>query len=172
MQDQEAVVIVDMVAGVDAFASSLHAQFDMLLLVVEPTKKGLEVRQQYADLAKSAGIFDQLFAVGNKCLDAADEEFLQSMLPQEKLLGMLGMSSYLRTVEKTWNLLSFSGLETQYQSLFARIAELLQSLEEPWDVRLEKLYALHRKYVAQSFIKERFGDLTGQIDEQFSFKKL
>ena len=39
MQDQEAVVIVDMVAGVDAFASSLHAQFDMLLLVVESTKK-------------------------------------------------------------------------------------------------------------------------------------
>ena len=172
MQDQEAVVIVDMVAGVDAFASSLHAQFDMLLLVVEPTKKGLEVWQQYANLANSAGIFDQLFVVGNKCLDAADEEFLQSMLPQEKLLGMLGMSSYLRTVEKTWNLLSFSGLETQYQSLFSRIAELLQSLEEPWDIRLEKLYALHRKYVAQSFIKERFGDLTGQIDEQFSFKKL
>lgn len=101
MQDQEAVVIVDMVAGVDAFASSLHAQFDMLLLVVEPTKKGLEVWQQYADLAKSAGIFDQLFVVGNKCLDATDEEFLQSTLPQEKLLGMLGMSSYLRTVEKT-----------------------------------------------------------------------
>lgn len=37
--DEDSVIIVDMVAGVDAFASSLHAQFDMLLLVVEPTKK-------------------------------------------------------------------------------------------------------------------------------------
>ena len=33
-------VVVDMVAGTDAFASSMYVQFDLIVLVVEPTRKG------------------------------------------------------------------------------------------------------------------------------------
>lgn len=172
MDDQGAVAIVDMVAGVDAFASSLHAQFDMLLLVVEPTKKGIEVWTQYAQLAKDAGVENQLFVIGNKCFDKEDERFLQSFLPTEKLLGTMWISSYLRALEKNWNLISFSSLEEQFQPLFSSLAEKAKSLEQPLNVRLQKLYTLHRKYVAQAFIKERFWDLTGQIDETFSFESL
>lgn len=169
MDDQDSVVIVDMVAGVDAFASSLHAQFDMLLLVVEPTKKWIEVRNQYDQLSKQAGIDHQLFVVGNKCFDKNDQDFLSFALPKEKLLGTIGISHYLRALEKNGNQIDFSLLEPEFQALFPRIVEQLQKQEQALDVRLEKLYALHRKYVAQSFIQERFWDLTGQIDESFSF---
>lgn len=54
MVDRGEVVIVDMVAGVDAFAGSLHAQFDMVVLVIEPTKRSIEVWKQYEQLAKKA----------------------------------------------------------------------------------------------------------------------
>ena len=50
--DTEGVVVADMVAGVDAFANTLHAQFDMLVLTVEPTKRGVEVFAQYKNLRK------------------------------------------------------------------------------------------------------------------------
>ena len=169
MDDQKAVVVVDMVAGVDAFASSLHAQFDLLLLVLEPTQKGKEVWKQYARLAQAAGVYDQLFALGNKCVDQEDQLFLSAALPSEKLLGMLGISSYLRQLEKQGGLMEFSQLEPEFQLLFEQIVKQAQTLEQPLQARLDKLYALHRKYVAQGFIKERFGDLTGQIDEHFSF---
>ncbi len=33
--------------------------------------------------------------------------------------------------------------------------------------RLKKLFELHRRYVAQASITERYGDLTDQIDETF-----
>lgn len=168
MDDQESVVIVDMVAGVDAFASSLHAQFDLLLLVVEPTQKGTEVWQQYAGLAQAGGVYDQLFALGNKCFDQEDLLFLSAALPSEKLLGTLGFSSYLRQLEKQGGLMDFSQLESEFQPVFESLIQQAQALEQPVSARLEKLYALHRKYVAQKFITERFGDLTGQIDEHFT----
>lgn len=37
--DYKAFVLVDMVAGTDAFASTLYSQFDCILFIVEPTKK-------------------------------------------------------------------------------------------------------------------------------------
>ena len=65
--------------------------------------------------------------------------------------------------------MEFSQLEPEFQLLFEQIVKQAQTLKQPLQARLDKLYALHRKYVAQGFIKERFGDLTGQIDEHFSF---
>ncbi|MYB75550.1 MAG: ATP-binding protein, partial [Chloroflexi bacterium] len=41
--DEGAHVIVDMVAGVDAFAGTLHAQIDLVILVTEPPKKSVDV---------------------------------------------------------------------------------------------------------------------------------
>lgn len=37
------------------------------------------------------------------------------------------------------------------------------------NARLKKIWELHKKYVSQEFIKERFGDLTNQIDKDFYF---
>ncbi len=48
-----------MVAGVDAFANTLHAQFDLICLVVEPTKRSLEVFRHYLELAEEAGTAKQ-----------------------------------------------------------------------------------------------------------------
>ena len=66
------------------------------------------------------------------------------------------MSQYLRSQERTLDHISFAGLESEYQPLFSQIFEKLQSLAQPLDTRLPKLYELHRKYVSQDFIVERF----------------
>lgn len=94
--------------------------------------------------------------MGNKCFDENDQLFLSSALPKDKLLGTIGISHYLRALEKNGNQIDFSLLEPEFQALFPRIVEQLQKQEQPLDLRLEKLYSLHRKYVAQSFIQERF----------------
>lgn len=53
--DTRGNLVTDMVAGIDAFANILHAQFDMLALAVEPTKRGVEAYKQYQKLANDAG---------------------------------------------------------------------------------------------------------------------
>ena len=90
MDDQKAVVVVDMVAGVDAFASSLHAQFDLLLLVLEPTQKGKEVWKQYARLAQAAGVYDQLLHLGINVLTKRISFFSLLLCPLKNCLVCWG----------------------------------------------------------------------------------
>lgn len=167
--DKNEVVVTDMVAGVDAFANTLHTQFDLLVLVVEPTKRGLEVFEQYKELAISAGVYDYLFVVGNKVRNDGDQEFIENHIPKEKLLGLFKESEYLRTKDQECGELDITKLELENIDLLEIIFDKLKNNSNNSQERLKKLWALHRTYVSQDFIKERFGDLTDQIDESFNF---
>lgn len=169
LDDKEGVLVADMVAGVDAFANTLHAQFDLMVLVVEPTKRGVEVFNQYQSLAQEAGVLDSLFVVGNKIRSDEDLAFIRQSIPEAKLLGILGESAYLRRKEQEGGILEISELEPENRELLKVIFEKLQSSTIDAHERLQKLWKLHRAYVSQGFIKDRFGDLTNQIDETFSF---
>ncbi len=171
LMDKNGVVITDMVAGVDAFANTLHAQFDMLLLVVEPTKRGLEVFEQYRKLATDAGVYEQFYIVGNKIRSKTDREFIQQHVPTDKILGFLGESDYLRIKEQEGGLLNISKLEPENMELLKVIFEKLESSIYSSRQRIEKLWGLHKKYIAQDFIKDRCGDLTFQIDDSFDYDK-
>lgn len=167
--DREGVLVVDMVAGVDAFANTLHAQFDLLVLVVEPTRRGLEVYEHYRSLAAEAGVADRLFVVGNKSAGGQDAEFLGSRVDPGRLLGILSASPYLRIKDQEGGLLEIQRLEPENIKVIENIyATLSSSVEDP-NLRLERLWDLHRRYVAQGFIRDRFGDLSGQIDGEFRF---
>jgi CO dehydrogenase maturation factor len=167
--DKNEVVVTDMVAGVDAFANTLHTQFDLLVLVVEPTKRGLEVFEQYKELGINAGIYEHLFVVGNKVRNENDREFIENHIPKDKLLGFLDESEYLRTKDQEGGQLDIAKLEPENLDLLETVFNKLQNSSSNNQERLQKLWDLHRKYVAQDFIKDRFGDLTDQIDESFNF---
>ena len=167
--DANGVVVADMVAGVDAFANTLHAQFDLLVLVVEPTKRGIEVFNQYKELATEAGVYGSLCVVGNKVRNEADMAFIQEHVPKEKLLGFVSESPYLRIKEQEGGVLDISKIETENRALLETIFEKLKGSQVESKTRLAMLWDLHRKYVHQAFIKERFGDLTTQIDTEFEY---
>jgi CO dehydrogenase maturation factor len=167
--DDRGVLVADMVAGVDSFASTLHAQFDLVVLAVEPTWRGIEVYAQYAALAKNADCLDSLAVVGNKIRTKADEEFIASRIPRERLLGFVTDSEYLRGQDKSRASLDVGRLDEGSSAAFARICEALAARPYDPQARLRKIWELHERYVAQAFIRERFGDLTGQIDRDFDF---
>jgi len=169
--DTKGNVVADMVAGVDAFANTLHAQFDMLVLAVEPTKRSMEVYEQYKKLANSAGVQNLLFAVGNKIRNDADKEFITRHISQHHLIGVLRDSEYLRIKDQEGGPLDIEILEAHNKETIAAIAEKLFSIKPDRIARLKKLHELHRRYVKQDFVRERFGDLTGQIDELFDIER-
>lgn len=169
--DTQGNVVTDMVAGVDAFANTLHSQFDMLVLTVEPTKRGVEVYNQYQKLADDADVADLLFVVGNKVRNSADEKFISEHIPADLLLGFINDSEYLRAKDQEGGTLDISMLEPENKATIATIANKLFSTKPDRTARLRRLHELHRRYVAQDFIRERFGDLTNHIDESFSIEK-
>lgn len=167
--DDAGVVVADMVAGVDAFANTMHAQFDLLVLAVEPTKRGIEVFEQYSVLAKAAGTEGVLFVVGNKVRSVQDVEFIQRHIPKPQLLGYLYDSPYLRLKEQQGGALSIEGLELENRAVMEKIYKKLVEVKNNPQARLGKMWELHKSYVNQAFIRDRFGDLTGQIDINFRY---
>ncbi len=170
--DARGVVVADMVAGVDAFANTLHAQFDLLVLTVEPTKRGIEVFEQYKKLAEEAGVYESLFVVGNKVRSKTDEEFIKKHIPESKLLGFFRESEYLRRKDQEGGAVNPDLLEEDNKKLLHAIEAKLFSINPDYKKRLEKLYELHRRYVAQGFIVERYGDLTNHIDPTFDLEMI
>ena len=162
-------IVVDMVAGTDAFASTLFSQFDLLVFVVEPTTRSLAVLEQYLHLANHSGIASHLAVVANKIESADDYNFIASKVGADKIIGQLSRSSHLLKVDKGHELLNIDLLDPIDQEVFGGLAQALQERTIPMQDRLPSLWKLHEIYVSQGFVKDRFGDLTTQIDQEFIY---
>lgn len=164
----DGVIVVDMVAGTDAFASTLFAQFDALFFVVEPTMRSLAVYEQYEKLAQKGGVIDRLFVVGNKVEDTDDVTFIQKVVGK-KLVATMSRSPHMIAVDKGRSALTASALDSKDLAALKNIQDTAEKNQRHAQDRLPLLWQLHRTYVGQPYIKERFGDLTTQIDESFVY---
>ena len=169
--DKDGYVIADMVAGVDSFAGTLHAQFDLTCLIVEPTKRSIEVYKKYKTLASKAGVLDSLMVIGNKVRTESDKKFIKKHIENQKILGFFSDDKYLRVIDQTEEAIDVEKLTIDNKVFLTLIEKKLNSLPDSRNKRLKKIWELHKKYVGQAFIRERFGDLTNQIDTGFYFEK-
>lgn len=165
------VLVVDMVAGTDAFASTLFSQFDLLVFVVEPTTRSIAVLEQYRRLAAYAGIADKLYVLANKIEDKDDDAFIESAIGKEKVIGKISRSKHLLAVDKGRSPLEVRALNHKDIRVFKALTNLLVKSAVLSQERLPYLWELHKVYVAQGFVKDRFGDLTLQIDPLFKYPK-
>lgn len=164
------IVVADMVAGTDAFASTLFAQFDALVFVAEPTARSLAVLRQYIELAEHAGVADKLWVVANKVDDEEDVAFVREVA-KKRLAGILHRSSHLVAVDKGREPLDSQLLQDTDRVMLGDLMSMLESKAISQQERLPQLWELHKTYVAQGFVKDRFGDLTHQIDPDFVYPK-
>ncbi len=164
----DGLIVVDMVAGTDAFASTLFAQFDVLFFVAEPTMRSLAVFDQYKNLAEKGGVLDRLFVVGNKIDDADDEQYVRSVVG-DKYVASISRSSQILNVDKGRSALNAADLNADDLAALRTIEALAKKHKVTAQSRLELLWKLHEIYANQAYIKERFGDLSGQIDRSFVY---
>lgn len=163
-EDGDGWVIADMVAGIDAFSNTLHAQFDLLVLVVEPTRRSLSVWEQYYALAQSAGVDAYVCVVGNKIRTDEDEQFIKNAIPHTHLVGCIRDDPAVRASDRTGAPLESSALLPENAQHIDAIATRARA-SCAHETRTERLHALHRTYAAQSFVVERLGDITDQIEQ-------
>jgi len=78
LQEGEAVVM-DMEAGLEHLGRGVIRGVDVVLTIVEPRPSSVQVHRKIADLADQLGI-RTIMPVGNKIMDAAEEEFLRREL--------------------------------------------------------------------------------------------
>ena len=164
--DKDGYIVVDMVAGTDAFANTMHSQFDLLVLVIEPTKKGIDVFNQYYKLAKSAGIIQNILVIANKIRNEEDKKFLINNIPQENILGFFNDSDYLRIHERTGGKLDYNLLETENIKLLDKLFTKLSVIQPDYAGRLKKLHELHMKFIGDN------KEFALQIDHSFNYSNV
>lgn len=164
---EDEYLVADMVAGTDAFAGSLHAQFDAIFLVVEPTPEGVEVYKQCVQLAKAAGVLDYIYVIGNKVDDVDDVNYLNEAIG-EKMIGWVPRRSDLKRARQKGEMISSDSVEG-LQTLFENVISLARTNYRKQDERLQLLHDLHKELTQLAYIISRHGDISDQIDPEFSY---
>ena len=141
MDTPDDVVVVDMTAGADAFASGLFTRFDLTVLVVEPTLKSLSVYEQYKAYAADYGV--ALAVVGNKVEDEEDLAFLEQKC-QGDLIGALTKSKWVKRTERGENP-SVDELETENMQVLEKVLTTLESQKRCWETYWKWGWHFHEK---------------------------
>ena len=162
-------LVADMVAGTDAFAGTLHAQFDAVFVVVEPTPEGVGVARHYRELAEAANVGRTVNIVGNKIEDNQDLRYLEKEI-DVALLGTLPRLAGIKQHRQHGSSLA-DMQSTDIIALMQRIDARARDCAIAEDDRLGLLYNLHRARLEKPWVKNTYGDLSCQIDPDFSFAR-
>jgi CO dehydrogenase maturation factor len=163
------MIIVDMVAGIDAFSNTLHQQFDLITLVIEPTQESIEVYNQYLDLATHADIAKNIYVIANKIEEQEDFDFIKKYVDEKKIIGQFPKIAAIK--KKRQNNIPLNKDDFKYFNIevFEKLYSLLNKIKINPNDRLKKLHQLHLKYIKQEYVKRAVGDISYQIDEEFSY---
>lgn len=157
--------VVDMVASTDAFSNSFHVQFDLIVLITEPTRESIALVKNYLALATETGIQDKILIIWNKIEWDDDVDYIKQNMQQpvsSYLVYDSSLKAYMRTAQSIHRYVKEheSFLEEIFGPIVAR-----KPLERA--TQLRKLAELHKKYAQQSYIINELWDLSSQIDEAF-----
>ncbi|MGH3899520.1 MAG: AAA family ATPase [Pseudonocardiaceae bacterium] len=156
-------VVVDMTAGADVLASGLFTRFDLIILVSEPTRRGISVYRQFRQHAESHGV--RFRVVGNKVAAEDDTAWLRGELGTA-LLATVGQSAWVRAAEQG-RAPAFDSLEPEVrQALDAVLAEL-DDVQRDWTAYHRGTVHFHLRN-ASAWANQSVGrDLAEQVDPEF-----
>lgn len=161
-------IVCDMVAGTDAFAYSMHLQFDAIVLIAEPTPESTEVCKLYMDLARQSGVDQLIHLVGNKVEDADDIEFISKTVDKKLLVSVPAMPK-LKKARQRGEVVGGELLDPTLTQIMRIIENEAQTPAISPAQRLEMLHALHLKLNEKKWVKQGYGDLASQIDRDFQY---
>ena len=155
-------LVCDMVAGTDAFAYSLHLQFDAIILIAEPTPESAEVCALYLELAKDSGIESLVHIVGNKIADEDDLAFIIEKTGR-KPLGVLPLLPALKKARQRGDAATADMADN---ALMATIETAARKPAMTEAARFKMLRALHEKLNDKQWVKLAYGDVLGQLETE------
>jgi CO dehydrogenase maturation factor len=169
--NEDFVVVCDMVAGTDAFAYSLHLQFDAIVLIAEPTPESVEVCALYLDLARDSGIDQLVHVIGNKIADDDDIAFIHQRLKKE-LLAAIPLMPSLKKARQQGHAFSEATLDKALIEGMKAIERVGAAPAIPASARMEKIHQLHSKLNTKKWVQLGYGDVADQIDPDFRLPEL
>jgi len=157
-------LIADMVAGIDSLANSLYIQFDVLFFIVEPTPESVAV---FNDFYLKINNENLVIPIANKIETEDDLIFLRENLKIPPKFFLDYKKEIKKIRQNKISLLSIKSIffEKNFNEIFA----YLKTIKIDPNFKLKQLINLHKKYIQLDYVKRAYGDLSNQIDNDFSF---
>jgi CO dehydrogenase maturation factor len=156
-------VVVDMTAGADTFASGLFTRFDLMFLVVEPTRKGVAVYRQYTEYAADHDV--AIAVIGNKVHGDDDVAFLREQIGPS-LLSCFGQSAAVRAMEQGRPFV-LDDLADADRGVLAAMRATVDARVKDWPKYTRQAVEFHLKNAAAWANRATGQDLSAQIDPDF-----
>ncbi|OGL21492.1 hypothetical protein A2707_05655 [Candidatus Saccharibacteria bacterium RIFCSPHIGHO2_01_FULL_45_15] len=158
------LLVIDSVAGNDAFGNSLYMQ-DLLVFVVKPEREGIHVFERFYELAVKAGIGDRVVVVGNQVATDRQRDFLRDNIDPKLLLGILPVSDEIVDARLDGEKISLGHVASNYQELFKKLYNKAKTLKQSEDVHYKNIIDLHRKISQESWVVGSYrSGMQDQID--------
>jgi CO dehydrogenase maturation factor len=153
-----------MTAGADTFASGLFTRFDLMFLVVEPTRKGVAVYRQYTDYAADHDV--AIAVVGNKVAGDGDVAFLREHVGGA-LVCCVGQSTAVRAMEQG-RPCTLADLADNDRAALATMRADVDARDKDWLKYTRQAAEFHLKNAVAWANRATGHDLATQIDPGFT----
>ncbi|GAB5388055.1 MAG: hypothetical protein Alpg2KO_10230 [Alphaproteobacteria bacterium] len=157
-------VLCDMVAGTDAFAYSMHLQFDAICLIVEPTPESVGVWSLFSELSEEAEMLPLVHIIANKVEDEDDLDYIRQHTEREPI-AVIPYISKLKKARQRGGVAELSDLPNAAE-LFAPVLEAAQNPSLDKVERFGLLKKLHEKLNQKGWVQTGYGDVMGQVDPE------
>ena len=169
LDNKDFYVVSDMTAGTDSAGTSMFGVSDISIFVIEPTKKSIQVLNDYKNIIEDSQ--KEVYVIANKIESDSDIEFINNNVDKNIILGYVRKSNNLRKFEQG----DKQGLEdftNEMLEINKIILNKLDSFNKDWD----SYYRLHKKIFIDDanewYSEYHKQDLTKYIDEEFEYSEV
>lgn len=96
--ERDEVVLIDMEAGIEHLGRGTVRGIDLLIVLVEPTRRSVEAAHTIRDLAADLGI-RRIGVVGNKVSTDRQREFIEDSADGMEILGLVSMNERIQETD-------------------------------------------------------------------------
>jgi CO dehydrogenase maturation factor len=169
LDGKDDLIVSDFTAGVDSVGTFMFFVADMNVFIVEPTLKSISVFKEFEDISAKFNL--NTMVIANKVINDKDIEFINQYILQEKLLGIVPSSEYLRDFEKG-NISGFNKFVEQNEAVFKKIYLNLLKVEKDWAKYYNTLVEIY-KANCREWYNDYYGkNLEDYIDPEFSYNRV
>lgn len=169
LDNQDMYVVSDMTAGIDAVGTSMFCASDINIFVVEPTKKSIQVLEDFKKVTKKYDM--PIYVIANKIECEEDMEFINKNIDKKIILGYVNSSKDLKKFEQG-DKKAIDVFEKEIENIHIKIQDIMDNTKRDWDKyykRNTKIYKQDADEWYSDFYKQ---DLTKYIDKNFSYEEV
>jgi CO dehydrogenase maturation factor len=116
-------LVIDMEAGVEHLGRATAQGVDIMLIVVEPGARSINIAQRIVQMAKEINL-TKIKLIANKIMNQTDENFIRKSLPELDLIGIIPYDEAIRSNDRLHRSI-LEGLSTEIRQEFDRIIDKL-----------------------------------------------